>query len=220
MPLIVATQRTDEWLEARKGKITASHAAAILGLHPRDGPLAAFNAITGITVKKPNGYMEWGREFESIARLAYEVHTGDLVWDTGFWISRTWPWLGASPDGFVGGEGMLEVKCPSKLPVEIPIEHAIQMRVQMEVCERKWYDYFAWTHDAHYLKRIHRDADSDEVLIRQLEAWYEEFIVQNKKPPRRKNGKEKTGKDGLVHDGEEGSSNGSTPHQVVQDAVS
>lgn len=187
MPLVQVEQRTEEWLEARKGKITASLAAACLGLDPYTGPLSAWNQITGRTAKKAsNYYMEWGNQHEAHARAQYEIETGNVAMLTGFWVHPTLPWLGASPDSLVGDDGLLECKCPAEPVTEIPKHHEIQMRIQMTCTGRDWCDYFSWTQKGAFLGRVERN-DSEEVhLLNALEAWYRQYILPDVAPPRRR----------------------------------
>lgn len=187
MPLIVAEQRSQEWLDARKNKITASNAAAVLGVDPNHKELWAYNAIMGITVGNINQAMQWGIDQESRARSEYEILTGNLVYKTGFWICDLpdMNWLGASPDGLIDTNGMAEYKCPQNaLPTVIPVHHAIQCRVQMIVCNRAWVDYFAWHPTGYFLDRIERDGNIEVDIIHRLHQWYETYIVKKTAPPR------------------------------------
>lgn len=193
MPLMIPTQRTQEWIDAHRGRITGSTAAAVLGVDPHMGPLAAYNAIMGITVKKTTGPMQWGLDNERHAILAYENITGDLVETTGFWIDDlNGDWLGASPDGLIGNDGGLEAKCPTSrgIPTEIPLEHEIQMRVNMLVTKRSWWAYIVWMPEVvPFIARIERDGQEEIILLAKLHAWYEQHILAKTPPPRSRKGK-------------------------------
>jgi putative phage-type endonuclease len=184
MPAIQHKQGSPEWFTARQGRITASLAGAILGLDPHKGQLAAFNEITGIKAAVENDAMRWGKEFESKARDAYESHTSRLAFETTLWIHPECEWLAASPDGLVGADGLVELKCPHNLPTEIPPHHEIQMRVQMACTGRAWVDYFVWTHDGHFLQRIERDVNREIALLIDLSTWRDTYLVPNIAPPR------------------------------------
>lgn len=177
-------QRSPEWFEARKGKITASIAAACLGLCPYTSRQEAWRRITGKARGGSNKHMQWGVEFENDAKASYECETGYLVEETGFWVHPTIPWLGASPDGLVGRVGMVEVKCLGKIPVAVPVHYRIQMLVQMACTGRKWVDFFAWHHEGTFLQRVF--PAGTEGLIRKLEVFYKEFVLAGKEPPRKK----------------------------------
>ena len=183
MPEIVTDQLSPKWHEARVGRITASVAAGCLGLSPHMGPITAWKAIMGIR-QAENGFMRYGTANESAAKSAYQIATGHLVRETGFWVHPTLDWLGASPDAFVGHRGCLEVKAPQTLPDSIPPHHAVQMQVQMFVCDCDWAEYWAWhPEQGHYLARINADIGN---LVELLKQFYETYVITNTPPPRRK----------------------------------
>lgn len=185
MPAMQAEQRSPEWLAARRGRITASTAAAILGMNPHEGPLAAYNKIQGVT-ELTNKHMAWGVEFEKRAIACYEIETGNIAHTCGFWIHEEHNWLGASPDGTVRADGLVEVKCPSVLPESIPLHHRIQMLMQLECTGRKWCDYFSWAgDDKTFLARVWRCRGA-LTLIKRLHAWYDLYVVHQTPPPRSK----------------------------------
>jgi putative phage-type endonuclease len=184
LPLIDAPQRSQDWLDARAGKITASLAAAILGVDKNKGPLAAYREIVGPHKDRSNRHTEWGVEFEASARSSYECDTGNLAIETGFWVHPTLPWLGASPDGLVNADGVLEVKCPQNIPTEVPPHHAVQMAVQMACTDREWADYYAWSQAGSFLFRLNRVREFEEGMLVRLKAWYEQYIVAGIEPPR------------------------------------
>lgn len=183
MPLLDFPQRSPEWFDTRRGKVTASVAAAILGVGP-NGQLWAYNQICG-EGQPDNKHMAWGREHEGEARAAYEIHSGLFVVETGFWVHPTQDWLGASPDGLVGAEGLVEIKVPGEIPTEVPAHYEIQMRVQLACTERSWCDFFAWNHAGEFCQRITRDLKQEEEIIAQLRDFYHHYILTNT-PPKRK----------------------------------
>ncbi len=187
MPLLVKGQRNEEWLTARSGRITASLAAACLGLDKKTGPYSAFQEIMGRHKKKVYQAMQWGTDHEQACISAYEVVSGNIVQPTGFWVHPELPWLGASPDGFVGKDGLCETKCPGRLPVEVPGHHLIQMAVQMAVCDRAWCDYFCRDpQEQTFLRRMHRDKEAEGKLIFKLFEFYQLHIKCDVPPPRRR----------------------------------
>jgi putative phage-type endonuclease len=187
MPLLVEVQRSPEWFDAHLFRITGSSAAGALALDPWNGPLATFNKITGRTTTPDNPHMKWGREKEQVALAAYEVQTGALVQPTGFWVHPRFDWLGASPDGFIGKAGMVEIKCPSTdMPRELPPHYEVQVRVQLAVTERAWCDFYAWTPTGTLLLRVQRDLRRERELLGKLEQFYKRYIVPDSPPPRRR----------------------------------
>lgn len=181
--LLVPEQRTTEWYSAHLGRITAGIAAACLRLDPNTSAQEAWRGING-NRKEVNSFMRWGISQEPEARRAYEVATGQLVEETGFWIWDEEDWLGASPDG-LAGEGLVEIKCPIKeLQKKVPAHHRIQMIVQMIVTGRPWCDYFAWTPRDYYLERVY--PQGVQGLIRRLDRFRREYVLTGTEPPRKK----------------------------------
>lgn len=184
MPLLCAEQRSEGWFSVRKGRITASVAAGCLGVHPHMSRQEAWRRCLGIEKDSGNRATRWGEQFEPMAKLAYETETGNWLEPTGFWVSRVYDWLGASPDAFVDADGLFECKCPGKLPGAVPVYHRIQMIVQMIVTERAWCDYFCWTPDGIFLRRVHLAGAAG--LVRKLEDFYRTYVLTGLEPPRKK----------------------------------
>jgi putative phage-type endonuclease len=185
MPLLHINQRTDEWLTARRGKITASLAAACLSLDPYKSRAAAWREIMGMGSGLQNRHMQWGVQFEAAARLDYEVLSGHIVEETGLWQHPTVPWLAASPDGLIGREGLVEIKCPTEPPQSVPIHHRIQCLIQLACTERLWCDYYSWGAGHHaYIARVHRAGIPG--LIAKLAVFYRKYVETGIEPPRKK----------------------------------
>lgn len=184
--LLQVEQRSEAWAKARIGRVTASTAAAILCLHPHDGPVTVWKKITGRTLDKSNRHTDWGVEFEQRARGCYEIESGNFVHETGLWVHDEFPWLAASPDGTVRQDGLVEIKCRSKLDESIPLYCRIQALIQLECTSRAWCDYFCWVgDDKTFCKRIYRSPGTCG-LIAKLEEFYKTFILADIEPPRRK----------------------------------
>ena len=121
-------QGTPEWLAARAGHATASRFKDVLA-KIKTGEAATRRAyrwqlvterLTGMPCESyTNAAMEWGHLQESSARLAYEAHTGEFVDETGLLLHPEVQWVGASPDGLVGAEGGVEIKCPYNSVVHV-----------------------------------------------------------------------------------------------------
>jgi putative phage-type endonuclease len=171
-------QGTPEWLAIRLGKFTASSALAIstggAGLETLCFEKAA-EIKTGKAAKESytNGDMDRGNENEPLARNAYELETGSMVTIVGF-VGKN-KRVGCSPDGFVGEDGLLEIKCPNDvnyikyiLDPEIPKKYYLQMQMQMDVTGRKWCDYVVF--NANFIdrpiiiKRVERDEEAIEKI--------------------------------------------------------
>lgn len=112
-------QGTEEWLEARKGRITASKFPDLM-VKPRSGDFSqtqltylkerAVEILTGIREESfSNKYMEWGTETEPLAREYYEIETFRIVKEVGFYPFGAN--FGDSPDGLCEDRAV-EFKCP------------------------------------------------------------------------------------------------------------
>lgn len=108
-------QRSPEWFEARKGRVTGSMVGAILGLSPYMTRKDAMRSMVRAALGEPSEFetnpaVMHGNFYESYALEAYEERSCFDVTPTGFHEHEDW--LGASPDGLVEGAGVLEIKCP------------------------------------------------------------------------------------------------------------
>ena len=162
-------QRTKEWFEKRKGRVTGSAVGAILGLNPwmtRDDVLRRMvRDYHGADSEfKGNVATAHGTFHEENALFEYELETGNKVEQTGFHTMGDW--LGASPDGLVGADGVIEIKCPYSLrdspepefktALEQPHYYA-QMQIEMLCTDRKWCDFYQWSPNGSKLERVTRD---------------------------------------------------------------
>jgi len=167
------TQGTDEWLKVRLGKFTASSAQAIACNGKGLDTLVFEKAEEIITGQFKQGYknadMERGNELEPKARNLYELETGNIVNQVGF--VELSEYVGCSPDGLVGNDGLMEVKSPSfRVYYEFLTTGVIntgymwQMQMQMLVTDRKWCDYVVYNpvfkNQPILIKRVDRDEKS------------------------------------------------------------
>lgn len=154
-------QGTEEWYQLRLGKTTASRINDVMAKLKNGGEAAARkNYKVQLVVERMTGNriesfcsdaMRRGTELEPAAREAYEFITGNTVDQIGFIDHPTIPMSGASPDGLIGEDGMLEIKCPNTsthiewmLAGGAPSEHVNQMQWQMECAGRKWCDFVSY----------------------------------------------------------------------------
>ena len=160
-------QGSPEWLEARKGKLTASNVGAALGLCSWTSRKVAYERAMGTDTFEGNEATRWGTSNEANAIAAYSQHTGNLVEPTGLHVHESTPWLAGSPDGLVGTEGIVEAKCPywSKTPHQsIPLYYYLQINLCLECTNREWCDFISWTPGAYKVIRVTRDRDLHDVL--------------------------------------------------------
>jgi predicted phage-related endonuclease len=130
-----------------------------------------------------NGNMQRGQELEAEAREAYEIITSQEVRQVGFCLSDNGLY-GVSPDGLIGDEGGLEIKCPT-LPVHIlyllenklPTDYIQQVQGQLLVTGRKWVDFFSYFPG---IKPLIVRVYPDKEFIKMLRVELEVFCIQLK----------------------------------------
>lgn len=189
-------QRTDEWFLARIGKVTASRVADLMA-KTKSGPSAASRAnlmadliCERLTGQRQEGFtsaaMQWGTDTEPQARAAYEFMTDAAVVETGLCLHPVIADFGASPDGLVGDDGLLEIKCPNSaahietlLIGEAPAKYNAQMQAQMSCTGREWCDFVSFDPRLPadmqiFIKRVHRDED----FIWKMEAEVSAFLTE------------------------------------------
>lgn len=137
-----------------------------------------------------NGHMARGVVQEPLARLAYEVHTGEPVIEVGFLKHQKLPRIGCSPDGLVAEDGGIEAKCVIPTvqlatllaPGGFPSEHRAQIQGNLWVTGRRWWDFVSYSPDMPehlrlYVFRVTRD----EAYIANLEREVLLFDVEAEK---------------------------------------
>ena len=186
-------QGTDEWFEARIGKVTASRVADIIAQTKsgysasRDNYMAQLvcERLTGQKGESfTNAAMQWGTETEPLARAAYEALKDLLVDEVGFIPHPRILMAGASPDGLVGDNGLLEIKCPNTathidtlLSQTVPGKYNTQMQFQMACTDREWCDFVSFDNRLPselqlFVKRVPRD----NMYIRLMEDEIVKFL--------------------------------------------
>jgi len=174
-------QGTVEWLELRLGKFTGSDAKVLNSKGLGFESLCFEKAGEIITGKiQEEGFisadMLRGRELEPVARAMYELQTGSRVTEVGF--IQTGEYSGFSPDGLVGDDGIIEIKCPGdrvfieyahRFIEKINPSHMAQMQWAMLDSGRSWVDYVIYNPNIMgklLIKRINRD----DKMCSELEA--------------------------------------------------
>jgi hypothetical protein len=181
-------QNTDEWLKLRTGIPTASNASKLVQSDGRPSksmvPYAqklAGDLFAGKDLQPwaGNQYTEMGHLVEGQARLAYRM-TDALVEEAGFCTDSLMRY-GCSPDGLVGDNGLVEIKCLPKLHIAAilyieankrpPPDYIAQCQMQMLVTEREWCDLYYY-HEELPTKtcRIVRDEKFQTSLMNQINA--------------------------------------------------
>jgi putative phage-type endonuclease len=188
-------QQSEEWFTARLGKVTASRVADIIAKTKSGYSTSRANYMAELVCERltgkqgdsfSNAAMVWGTNTEPMARAAYEALEGVLVEETGFVSHPTIPMAGASPDGLVLEDGLVEIKCPNTathietlLDKEVPSKYVKQMQWQMACTGRKWCDFVSYDprmpEDMQlFVARVDRD---DEFII-ELEREVEKFLSE------------------------------------------
>jgi putative phage-type endonuclease len=188
-------QGSTEWFYQRLGKVTASRVADVIAKTKtgystsRDNYMAQL-VVERLTFTKTESYtnaaMQWGTDTEPFARAAYEAAQGVMVEEVGFVRHPTIEWAGASPDGLVGDDGCIEIKCPNTLTMietllsqKVPGKYFTQMQFQLACTGRKWCDYVVFDPRMPekaqlFVKRV----DRDDAYIAEIEAEIVKFLVE------------------------------------------
>jgi len=185
-----APQGSAEWLYERCGKVTASRFKDVMAKLKNGAPAKAredylwevvIERLTGSPSDHfTNAAMLWGIENELAARMNYESQTGAMVEAAGLIPHATIEGAAGSPDGLIGDDGGLEIKCPFNSAIHLrtvldgmPEDHYPQVQGLMLVTGRAWWDFASFDprlpeHLRLYVQRIERDADYCESLEQEL----------------------------------------------------
>ena len=191
----MSDQGTEEWRMQKAGKASASRIWEVAARTKSGKGASYYNYMSDLLCERVTGRpldrfvtaaMLEGTAREPDARAAYEFERGVEVQQVGFIDHPTIAMSGASPDGLVGDDGMIEIKSPqlsahidTLLTETIPDKYVKQMLFQMSVTGRQWVDYVSFNpdlpeHMALWIKRVHRD----EKAIQELEANVQEFLSE------------------------------------------
>lgn len=186
--IIEAEQRSLEWFEARKGVPSASDFDKIVtstGTQSKQRTKYMYQLAgekLGAIVEDgyQNAAMLRGIELESEARSLYEIARGSVS-EVGFCIHNNG--FGASPDGLVGEDGLVEIKCPTLsthieylIKGELPIEYLQQIQGQMLVTDRNWNDFVSYYPGLKpFIVRVNRDDKFISLLKLELDIFIKEL---------------------------------------------
>ena len=154
-------QGSQAWFDVRRGRVTGSRVADVMATLKSAGEAAGrrnyraellCQILTGTTLESyQSKEMLWGIENEPFARAAYELREDVTVETAGFAVHPTLDRFGASPDGLIGTDGVLEAKCPNTathidylLKNVVPAEYQLQMLAEMACTERQWCDFVSF----------------------------------------------------------------------------
>jgi len=188
-------QGSAEWLQIRLGKVTASRVSDVVA-KTKTGPSASrmnymaeliAERLTGSPAERfTNAAMAWGTEQEPEARRSYEFYRGETVREIGFVHHPKIEASGASPDGLVGDDGLVEIKCPNTathldtlLGQMVPRKYHDQMLWQMACTGRTYCDFVSYDprlpeNMRLFIKRMPRDDNR----IQELETEVASFLLE------------------------------------------
>jgi putative phage-type endonuclease len=188
-------QGSPEWFAQRLGKVTASRVADVIAKTKTGYSTSRDNYMAQLVCERmtntvaesfTNSAMQWGTETEPLARAAYEAHADVLVDEVAMITHPIIEDAGASPDGYVGSEGILEIKCPNTstaidtlLSQAVPSKHITQIQFQLACTGRKWCDFVSFdprlpTELQLFVKRVPRD----DAYIQMLEKEVVQFLTE------------------------------------------
>lgn len=188
-------QRTDEWFAARLGKVTASCIGKVMartktGYGADRGNYLAQLVTERLTGTPTDGFsnaaMQWGTDTEPQARAAYSFIVGSDVVEIGFVPHPTIAMSGASPDGLIADDGLVEIKCPNSATHittlrggGIDRKYLLQMQWQIACTGRAWCDFASFDPRLPlemqlHVERVDRDAD----LIAEIENEVTAFLAE------------------------------------------
>lgn len=192
-------QGTDAWHAQRRGKVTASKVADVIkktksGYSTSRKNYAAQLLCERLTGKTAEGFtnaaMQWGVEKEPEARVAYEFMTNATVELVSFVDHPSIAMSGASPDGLVGEDGLVEIKCPNTtthleglMSGEIDPDYITQIQWQLACTQRKWCDFVSFDprlppHLQLFIKRVDRDQRTIIELETEVSGFLRELSAQ------------------------------------------
>lgn len=188
-------QGSDEWKAARLGKVTASRVADVIARTKTGFGASRANYMAELIAERltgtpnesyVNATMQWGTDHEPAARAAYEWYADVTVEQVAIVEHPRVAMSAASPDGLVGTDGLLEIKCPNTsthietlLGGKVPEKYITQMQWQMACTGRKWCDFVSFDPRLPESMRVFCvRVLRDEKLIGELERDVEAFLAQ------------------------------------------
>lgn len=188
-------QRTPEWFEARLGRVTASRVADMMARTKTGYGASRANYMAELICERLTGKqaerfssaaMAWGTETEPQARAMFTLTTGLSVEETGFALHPEIADLGASPDGLIGDDGLVEIKAPNTathietlLSETVPQKYVLQMQTQLACTGRQWCDFVSFDPRLpDEMQLFIRRVDRDDELIAEIEREARAFLAE------------------------------------------
>ena len=195
MDTTLLVQGTEEWKRARLGRVSASRIDDVMAKTKTGYSTSRQNYMAELIAERLTGEpkeafissaMQWGTEREPEAREAYEFITGNDVAQIGFVPHPTIAMAGASPDGMIGDDGVLEIKAPLTsthidhlLSEKVPQKYVYQMQWQLACTGRTYADFVSYDPRLPlsmqlFIKRVPRD----DALIADMEKEVRAFLAE------------------------------------------
>ena len=190
LKILEAEQGTQEWLDARLGRPSASQFYKLITTSGKPSA-SADDYISEMIAERITGesepiyvneWMQRGTELEPEARATYEFIHGVDVKEVGFILDDSGE-FGCSPDGLVGDDGGVEFKCPapknhiawSRKGV-CPSKHYAQVQGCLYITGREWWDFMSYHPDMKpFIVRVERNEEFIEKLAEQISLAVEEI---------------------------------------------
>lgn len=169
----------------RKGRITGSRIAPILGLSPYSTRVDVLREMVRQAHGVPaeftgNVATEYGNEHEPDAMAAYEQSRGVMLHSAqDFVVHPQHDFLGVSPDGLVDDNGMVECKCPYRATythIDERPDYEAQIRLQLECTSREWTDFVVWRESGTQVSRVTHDPEWLPSVLPTLLGFMEEYL--------------------------------------------
>lgn len=188
-------QGSQEWLQARLGRVTASRVADVVAKTKSGYSASRANYMAQLIAERltgtvqesfTNAAMQWGTANEDAARAAYEFTSGHAVETVGFVEHPTIKMTGASPDGLVSNDGLVEIKAPNTathidtlLEKAVPGKYITQIQWQLACTGRKWCHFVSFdprmpSNMQLFMSLVKRDDER----IAELEAEVVRFLTE------------------------------------------
>lgn len=158
MRIMDCRQQTEEW-DRWRNRPTASEFDKFIMPVKGDYSTQATAYAAKIVAKRlrvyteapPSFWMEWGTEHEPNAKAAYTLQTGREITDVGFILPDGTDAYGGSPDGLVGDDGLIEIKCPAPETLisyhaagVLPVKYKPQVQGLLLISGRAWCDFYVF----------------------------------------------------------------------------
>lgn len=198
-------QGSQEWHEQRLGMVTASRFKDVMTNGRGTGTMGAtaYSYMYDLIAEKLTGVVQdavdnhavrWGNDNEPQARAMYAYQTGYSVDKVGFIKHPTIEGVGGSPDGLIGVDGGVEIKCPKSSRIHftymekggVPKEYFWQVQGLLWITGREWWDFVSFDPRMpdEFQLFVHRERSDEEAHIdleRRAARFLEQMEVKLKK---------------------------------------